>query len=185
MKHFFWLTSILTSSFFAGGCATHAPIRTAPKVDLNRFMGDWYVIGGVLTPFEKNAYNPVESYSLNEDGTIATTFRFNKGSFDGPEKEYHPKGFIRDSSSNAIWGMQFIWPIKADYRIVYLDPDYSQTIVGRNRRDFAWIMARSPTIPEDSYQEMVEILVAEGYPREKIRKAPQSATDPGANEASD
>jgi len=148
-------------------------------------MGDWYVIGGVLTPFEKNAYNPVESYALNEDGTIATTFRFNKGSFDGPVKKYHPKGFIRDSSSNAIWGMQFIWPIKADYRIVYLDPNYSQTIVGRNRRDFAWIMARSPNISEASYQDMVEILVAEGYPREKIRKAPQSTTDPSANEASD
>ena len=29
--------------------------------------------------------------------------------------------------SNAVWGMQFIWPIKAEYVVVYLSDDYSQT----------------------------------------------------------
>ena len=36
----------------------------------------------------------------NEDGTIATTFTFNKGSFDGELKQYHPKGFILDDIGN-------------------------------------------------------------------------------------
>ena len=71
-------------------------IHTVDEVDLSRFMGDWYVIASIPTFIEKEAYNAVESYRLEEDGTVATTFRFNKGGFDGPEKVYHPRGFIRD-----------------------------------------------------------------------------------------
>ncbi|MGB5735066.1 MAG: lipocalin family protein, partial [Thiohalocapsa sp.] len=47
---------------------------TVAKVDLERFMGDWYVVANIPTFVEKGAHNPVESYALNPDGTIATTF---------------------------------------------------------------------------------------------------------------
>ena len=83
----------------------------------------------------------------DDDKTIATTFTFRKGSFDGERKEYNPTGYVRNELTNAEWGMQFIWPIKADYRIIYLTDDYSQTIIGRNKRDYVWIMARTPEIP--------------------------------------
>jgi apolipoprotein D and lipocalin family protein len=76
------------------------------------------------TFIEKNAFNAIESYELNEDGTIGTTFTFNEGSLSGPVKTYHPKGFVMKGSGNALWGMQFIWPIKAQYKIVYLDQNY-------------------------------------------------------------
>ena len=59
-----------------------------------------------------------------------------------------PRGFVRDTETNARWGMQFVWPIKADYRIVWLADDYSQTVVARQKRDYLWIMAprrRSPS----------------------------------------
>ena len=59
--------------------------------------------------------------------------------------------------------MQFIWPIKADYRIVYLTRDYSQTVVARAARDYVWIMARTPEIPEADYQRIVEFVTQQGY----------------------
>ena len=107
------------------GCETMSrpPIATAAHVDLPRFMGDWYVIANIPTFIETGAHNAVESYRLAPDGTIETTFTFNADAFDGPEKRYHPLGFVVDRESNAVWGMQFIWPIKADYRIVYVAPD--------------------------------------------------------------
>ena len=58
------------------------PIHTVEKVDLNRFMGDWYVIANIPTFIEKDAYNAIETYRLEDDGTVATTFRFNTGSMD-------------------------------------------------------------------------------------------------------
>ena len=152
-------------------CSTHKPMPAVEYVDLDRFMGDWYVIANIPTFLEKDAYNPVETYRLDDDGTIATTFTFNQGSLDGEKKSYHPRGFVQDSESNAIWGMQFIWPIKADYRIVYLDGDYQKTIIGRKSRDYVWIMARKSSISEKEYNSLVDQVGRLGYDIEQLRKA--------------
>jgi len=169
---FLWL---LVGSVLLAGCAAgrRPPIHTVPHVDLPRFMGDWYVIANIPTYIEKNAHNAVESYRLDADGTIATTFTFREGSFEGKHKRYQPRGFVLDTQSNAVWGMQFVWPFKGDFRIVYLNTDYTQTVVGREKRDYVWIMARQPTIPEPDYQHIVELLAREGYDTTQIRKVPQ------------
>jgi hypothetical protein len=47
--------SLLTFLTFATmGCQTLAPIHTVPYVDLNRFMGDWYVVANIPTFIEKD-----------------------------------------------------------------------------------------------------------------------------------
>lgn len=156
------------------GCAAKGPeMKTVDKVDLERFMGPWYVIANIPTFLEKDAYNPVETYTLNDDGTIATNFAFRKGGFDGRVKEYNPKGFVLDTESNALWGMRFVWPIKADYRIVYLDEDYTQTVIGRQARDFVWIMARTPTISDEDYDNLVAFVESLGYDISMLQRAPQ------------
>ncbi len=169
---------IVTAALVAlGGCQTmndHPPLKIAQNVDLKRFMGDWYVIANIPTFIEEGAHNAIESYRLEPDGvTIPTTFTFRQGSFDGEAKRYTPTGFVRDRQSNAVWGMQFVWPIKADYRIVYVADDYSATIIGREKRDYAWIMARTPSIAEAEYRRLVGMLAAQGYDISKVRKVPQ------------
>lgn len=174
MKHVKSIYVPLIATLLAGCNDSAESLKTVDYVDLERFMGDWYVIANIPTYLEKDAYNPVESYSLNKDGTIATTFVFRKGRFDGPRKEYHPKGFVKDPSSNAVWGMQFVWPIKADYRIVYLADDYSVTIIGRNKRDFVWLMARTPDMSEADLSKYYALIESMGYDIGKVQKAPQS-----------
>lgn len=149
------------------------PLRTVPQVDLPRFMGDWYVIASIPTFLEQGAHNAVESYRLEADGSIATTFTFRKGAFDGPEKRYNPRGFVQDRASNAVWGMRFLWPIKADYRIVHLADDYSVTVVGREKRDYVWIMARRPSLADNEYQALLRLIERQGYDLRKIEKVPQ------------
>ena len=156
------------------GCQTMDPIYTVPSVDLNRFMGDWYVIANIPTRIEKDAYNALESYRLAEDGTIETTFTFNKGGFDGPQKVYRPRGYIQDQDSNAVWGMQFLWPFKAEYRIIFLNEDYTTTVIGRTKRDYVWIMARQPSIPDEDYALILNFLEDQGYDISKVKKVPQS-----------
>ena len=168
-------SQIIILGIFMGvmGCSSSSPIATANHVDLDRFMGKWYVIANIPTLIEKDAFNAIESYSLNEDGTVATTFRFREGSSTGEEKTYHPTGYVLDDQSNAIWEMQFVWPFKADYRIVFVAEDYSQTIIGRNKRDYIWIMARTPQISEDNYQQLLTKASEQGYDISKIQKVPQ------------
>jgi len=167
-----WL--LVISGLLAGCTAVQRPpIQTVPHVDLQRFMGDWYVIANIPTFVETDAYNAVESYRLDADGTIATTFTFRQGSFDGELKSHRPRGFVLDTQSNAVWGMQCLWPFKGDFRIVYLNSDYTQTVIGREKRDYVWIMARQPAIPESDYRRIVESLGREGYDIAQIRRVPQ------------
>ena len=168
-------TLLATAALFLAGCqsAPRPPIALAGPVDLPRFMGDWYVIANIPTFLEKGAHNAVESYRLDADGSIATTFTFRAGAFDGPEKRYTPRGFVREGQGNAVWGMQFIWPIQADFRIVYLTPDYGQTVIGREARDYVWIMARTPAIPEADYQSILSFLAGQGYDVTRIQRVPQ------------
>lgn len=175
--------TILGSLILLAACTSspvHPPIPLVAQVDLERFMGDWFVIAAIPTALEKDAYNAVERYDMAADGTISTTFQFRRGSFTGPEKIYRPRGHVREGTGNAVWGMQFIWPFEADYRIVRLADDYRFTVIGRNERDYVWIMARTPTMDAEDYEEVVDWLEAQGYDTSRLRRVPHSwSTDQG------
>jgi apolipoprotein D and lipocalin family protein len=153
--------------------SSFSTIRTATLVDLEKFSGNWYVIANIPTFIEKDAYNSVESYAVDPNGKIATTFTFNNGGFDGKQKIYTPTASVRDGSGNAIWGMQFVWPFKAEYRIIYVDPNYEFTIIGRSKRDYVWLMARDASIAEADYQRLISIIQEQGYDLDNLRKVPQ------------
>lgn len=161
------------------GCA-HAPptIQPVDHVELPRFMGRWYVIAHIPTWMERNAVNAVESYAMQPDGTIKTTYQYRNGSVDAPLKTMHPTGFVRPGTGNAVWGMQIVWPIKAEYVIVHLDPAYSQTIIGRSDRDYVWVMARTPMMSDADYAAALKRLQALGYSLDDIRKVPQHWPEP-------
>ncbi len=166
---------LVSLALLLSGCqaANHAPIVPAAPVDLARFMGDWYVIASIPTFIETGAHNAVESYRLDADGSIATTFTFREGGFDGEAKRYEPRAWVRNRETNAEWGMQFIWPIKAEYLVVHLDEGYTETIIGRSARDLVWIMARTPEIAQADYDRLVAKVKELGYDVSKLRKVPQ------------
>ena len=172
---------IVTMSLLSllGACrSSHPPITTEPRVDLAKFMGDWYVIANIPTSIERGAHNAIESYRLDTDGTIATTFTFRDGGFSGEVKRYCPRGFVRDTASNAVWGMQFLWPIKADYRIVYVSPDYQHTIIGREKRDNVWVMARTTQVSAADLQDLRARVAKEGYDMANFGLVPQQWPEP-------
>jgi len=170
-------TLALAALTLLGGCAVNpssVTIPVAPQVDLQKFMGPWYVIANIPTFIEKGAHNAIETYALDADGTIATTFTFNKDAFDGPAKRYSPRGFVVEGTNNAIWGMRFIWPIKAEYVVSYVDPTYTETIIGRSALDYVWIMARTPTISAERYDALLAQVKAFGYDVSRVQKVPQT-----------
>ncbi len=145
-------------------------------VDLNRFMGSWYVIGIIPNFIEKNAVNGIETYTLNDDGTIAIEYRFRKKSPDGKLKIMHPKAWVYNKETNAEWRVQFFYPIKFPYLIIELADDYSHTVIGVPNRKFVWIMSRTPQMAEDTYQEILIRLKKIGYDTDKIVAMPQYKT---------
>ena len=173
MKYFLPLLCLLLS-----GCQMRAPepIAQPEYVELERFMGDWYVIASIATVFERGAHNAVESYALRDDGRVDTTFTFNRGGFDGPQRRMTPVARVREGSGNATWGMQFVWPFHADFRILLVADDYSHTIIGRKKRDYVWIMAREPVMDPAIYDSLIRFLDQEGYDINQIETVPQCWT---------
>ncbi|MFM2287009.1 MAG: hypothetical protein RL684_152 [Pseudomonadota bacterium] len=161
-----------------GGCLRNVqPIQPVAHVDLDRFMGRWYVIASIPTFLEKNAFNAVESYALRPDGRVQTTFSYRKGGFDGAPKVLHPIGTVRAGSGDAVWDMQFVWPISAEYVVAYLDAGYQQTIIARSARDHVWIMARTPRVPAEDYAALLRRVGELGYRVEDVREVPQRWPD--------
>jgi len=171
---------LLLASVLLAACSSspEALKATDKKIELNRFMGDWYVIGSIPIDYffasEAGGHNAVESYALKEDGSIDTRYRFRQDSFDGPLKSFNPTAFVYNTETNAEWRMQFLWPFKSAYLIVYLSDDYSQTIIGVPNRDYIWIMSRTPEVSEDEYQRLLQLAVAAGYDPEPIVRIPHA-----------
>lgn len=168
----------LALPLLGASCSSPMPLPTVQDVDLERFMGDWFVLAHVPASIERKAFNAVESYALRDDGKVATTYVFRKGGFDGPLKEYRPVGTVRDRETNATWDMQFLWPFQAEYLIVELDDEYSVTIIGRSKLDYVWVMARTPEISPERWTALEAKLVELGYDLTRLRRVPQQWPDP-------
>ena len=145
-------------------------MQTVPYVDIERFMGDWYVIANIPTFIEKRATNAIESYRLNGKGEIETTFTFYQDSPTGKKKKYTPTGFIYNTETNAEWRMQFVWPFKVPFLIIDLAEDYSYTVIGVPNRKYVWIMARESKLSNDIYEKIINKLAGIGYDVSKVQK---------------
>lgn len=152
--------------------------KAVHHVELEKFMGRWYVIANIPTRFEIGAYNATETYTWNEKGQfIEVDFRFRQDAFNGPEKKIPQKGFVFNRETKSEWRIQPFWPLQFVYLIVDVAPDYSDTIIGVPDRGNVWIMARSPQMSEERYQQLVTKIAAFGYDISELKKIPQQPLD--------
>ena len=142
-------------------------------MDLKRYMGDWRVIANIPYFAEKGCVDSIESYSLRADGMIDNWFTFRKGSFDAPQKKITAKARAHDPKTNAEWRVRFLGVITVAYLILDLDPKYRWTVVGHPSRNYGWIMARTKTLPDATYREILKRLEAQGYDPSRFVKVPQ------------
>lgn len=149
----------------------------AANIDVPRYMGDWYVLGHIPTSGEKEAWNGVESYRLRAGTTdvVETTFSFRRGAFDGPLETMHATGHVSERETGR-WGMHFYWwqgPFRFEYVVADVDGDYNEVVIGRSARDYVWVMARTPTIPDSSWARLIRVVQNAGYDSSKLRRVPQ------------
>lgn len=153
--------------------------QVVTEVDIPRFMGDWFVIASIPTPFEKGVYNGLESYKWNEEAKrVDISFTYRKGGFNGKKGEITQKGWILDDNTKSHWVVQPFWPLKFDYLVIDLAEDYSWTIVGVPNKSYVWIMARQSVLSPENYQLAIKRLTHLGYKVEEIQKVPQNGDKP-------
>jgi apolipoprotein D and lipocalin family protein len=154
------------------------PLQTVSRVDLTRYLGTWYEIASFPAWFQRDCTGTTATYGLRDDGRIDVLNRCRKHTLDGPEDVSHGQARVVDRASNAKLEVSFFRPFWGPYWIIVLDPEYRYAVVGHPSRDYLWILARTPTLPEAVYAELVERVREMGYDVARLRRTVQRATGP-------
>ena len=170
------IASFAAMVFLLTGCATgpqrgDPPMEIATYVDLERFMGVWFVQGYTPTPLDRNAFGPTEEYELRADGKIQTTYRFRADDVQGEEKVYRPVATVFDTETNAEWRMRFFGVVNTPYLILFVNDDYTETVIGHPDRDLAWIMTRRAEVDEERYAALLTELTKRDFDLSSFNRA--------------
>ena len=160
------------------GCASGPkapPLRTVERVDMDRYLGRWYVIANIPYFLEKGKVASYDTYARKPDGTLVNNFTFRKGGPDAPETTWHGSAWVVNTRTNAEWKVRFIWPFTSTYLVLELDPDYRWAVVGTPGRGLLWILARDRQMSAATYAAILERIRAQGYDPAQLAKVPQPA----------
>lgn len=173
----------LTSLFFAvgvlvalTGCSsmsTPPAYRTVANVDLDRYLGRWWVIANVPNFLENGKVGTADVYERRPDGRLTANYVFRRGSLDAPEQEWKGVAWVTKPATNAEWKVQLFWPFSADYHIVELDPDYAWAVVVSRGGKWMWVLARQPTLSEAVYRDILDRIGRQGLDASALVKVPQ------------
>ncbi len=167
--------SLFLPALFLAGCATTGrPLPAAvARVDLDRYMGRWYVISHVPYFLEKGKVASYDTYARRPDGRLTNNFTFREQTVDGPEKTWEGVARVIDTASNATWKVSFVWPVSVTYKIFALDPDYRWAVVGTKDGGLLWVLARERRLAPDTYATILQELRTNGLPADELRLVPQ------------
>jgi apolipoprotein D and lipocalin family protein len=153
-----------------------AQVGTARSVDLSRYVGRWYEIARFPNGFQKQCINSVTAdYRILPDSSIevANRCKTTSGEIDLAigearvvDKATNAKLQVRFAPSWLSW-LPWVW---GDYWILELDDAYSVVTVGTPNRDYLWILARTPTIPQAEYERRVDNATKQGFDTSSLVK---------------
>ena len=162
-------------------CGTRGPqpdLPTVAHVDLARYQGDWHEIARLPMWFQRGCVRSTASYALEPGGTVRVVNRCT--TTDGAAKEAVGRAYVTDPETNARLEVEFdnwfsrLFPgvARGPYWIVHLEPDYSVAVVGSPSREYLWILARDPVLPDDRYAALVALADQLGFATAALVRAP-------------
>ena len=181
---------LLTAALLSPAARAQAPAAPGPLPPLNaiaeisveRYMGRWYEIAKLPNWFQRNcAADTSAQYSLLPQGgvQVLNQCRRPNGEMDqalglarqqgGPSS---PKLKVRFAPA---WLSLLPW-VWGDYWVVDLDPAYELVAVSEPRREYLWVLSRTPTVEPTRYAALLARLSAMGLPVDKLEKTQHTAS---------
>jgi apolipoprotein D and lipocalin family protein len=151
------------------------PLQTVSQVDLSRYMGKWFEIASFPQWFQKGCVASSATYTLRKDGDVDVLNQCRDKAPDGKLRTAKGKAWVVDITSNAKLRVRFFWPFSGDYWIIDLDSNYQYAVVGHPKRNYLWILSRSPQIDSAVYNGILERLKKQHYDLSRLNKTLQPA----------
>ena len=172
-------TCILVLSFSAYGQSGDVSVKTIPSLDVQRYMGTWYEIAKYPNWFQKKCVSNTKAvYSTRADGTLRVLNSCKTA--DGQVSE--AEGTARQIGANdspklevrfaPAW-LSFIPMVWGDYWVIDLDPQYQVAVVSDPRREYLWILSRTPQLDKKVYEDTLARIQAQQFDIRKLEITPQ------------
>jgi apolipoprotein D and lipocalin family protein len=160
-----------------GAAPPLVPIRA---LDVPRYMGAWYEIAKYPNRFQKNCAGfTTAHYSLQPDKTVQVINRCRRadGAIDEAVGSARQQGGA-DSPKLQVrfapgW-MSFLPMVWGDYWVIDLDPDYQLAAVSEPKREYLWILSRTPTVPRQAYAGLLARLERQGFDLARLEMTRQA-----------
>lgn len=168
-----FLTSICCALFAFCACSSTSSIdnSTVASLDLQKFLGTWYELARYDHGFERGMTQCTAHYSIKSDGSIKV---INKGLKKGKWSESEGKAKI--TATPGLLRVSFFGPFYSDYRIMMLAPDYSYALIGSGNAKYLWILSRTPQLPSETIQSILNESNRRGYDNSKLLWVTQGTT---------
>jgi apolipoprotein D and lipocalin family protein len=165
--------------------AATAPLATALdrlltvlSVDLQRYAGTWHEIARLPNRFQAQcAAEVTATYTPRDDGTVGVVnrCRTKAGTLDAAEGLARPQDDTNTKLTVSFLPSALRWlPFgRGDYWVIALDPEYRWVMVGEPRREFLWVLAREPVMPQDTLESLLGQAREAGFPVERVMLSAQ------------
>jgi apolipoprotein D and lipocalin family protein len=151
-----------------------APLKTVAAVDVPRYMGTWHEIAKYPNWFQKKCVSSTQAtYSLQAQGQVQVINRCKTAKGEWSEALGAAQQIGGPTSAQLkvrfapAW-LSFIPMVWGDYWIIDLDADYQWVVVSEPKREYLWILSRTPQMPAATYQALLAKLDKLGFDLKRI-----------------
>lgn len=156
------------------------PLQPIAALSVPRYMGVWYEIARFPNDFQKQCVgDTTATYQLREDGRVEVTNRCRTadGRTDAAEGMARQLGGpssprLKVRFAPAI--LSFIPMVWGDYWVIDLDDKYQLSAVSEPKREYLWILSRTPQVSQADYDALLARLTAQGLDVSKLVRTPQT-----------
>ena len=149
------------------GPSPPSPLQTVPHVDLTRYVGVWYEIAHLPNKFQEDCTDSIVRFVLRKNGEI-DVLNSCRDKKEGKLHHADGRGWVIDTSSNARVKVSYLWPLRKEYVFIDQGNDYEYAVICTVDRKHLWIISRTPTIPDDVFEKIVQHIEIQGFRRESL-----------------
>jgi apolipoprotein D and lipocalin family protein len=158
----------------------HGPLTTIAALDVPRYMGTWFEIAKYPNWFQRKCVSDTRAdYQLQASGTVQVTNRCRRenGEMEQAVGEARQLGPATSPKLQVRFApawlslLPFVW---GDYWVIDLDADYRLVAVSEPKREYLWVLSRSPTVGAEEYQALLLRLKAQGFDLDRLERTRQA-----------
>jgi apolipoprotein D and lipocalin family protein len=154
-------------------------VKTIAALDVPRYLGTWYEIAKFPNWFQKKCVSNTKAvYTAKPDGNLRVLNSCKTATGETSEAEGLARQIgAKDSPKLEVrfapeW-LSFLPLVWGDYWVIDLDPQYQVAAVSDPRREYLWVLSRSPQLDPKVYADLLQRLTQQQFDIQKLELTSQ------------